>query len=46
MREVLESGVTKTRNCKEVLKLLQKSLKRHGWPQNIVTDRLRPFGAA
>ena len=44
--EVLESVVTKTRDRKAALKLLKKSMKRHGRPENIVTDRLRSFGAA
>jgi putative transposase len=44
--EVLESVVTKTRDRKAALKLLRKSMKRHGRPENIVTDRLRSCGAA
>jgi putative transposase len=44
--EVLESFVTKTRDKKSALKLLKKSLKRHGRPEEIVTDRLRSYGAA
>jgi putative transposase len=44
--EILESVVTKTRDRKAALKLLKKSLKRHGRPENIVTDRLRSYGAA
>ena len=44
--EVLESVVTKTRDRKAALKLLKKSLKRHGRSENIVTDRLRSYGAA
>ena len=44
--EVLESVVTKTRDRKAALKLLKKSTKRHGRPENIVTDRLRSYGAA
>jgi putative transposase len=43
--EVLESVVTKTRDRKATLKLLKKSMKRHGRPENIVTDRLRSNGA-
>jgi len=43
--EVLESFVTKTRDRKAALKLLKKSMKRHGLPENIVTDRLRSYGA-
>jgi putative transposase len=44
--EVLESFVTKTRDKKSALKFLRKSLKRHGRPEEIVTDRLRSYGAA
>lgn len=44
--EVLESVVTKTRDRKAALKFLKKSMKRHGRPENIVTDRLRSYGAA
>jgi putative transposase len=44
--EVLESVVTKTRDRKAALKLLKKSMKRHGRPEGIVTDRLRSYGAA
>ena len=44
--EVLESVVIKTRDRKAALKLLKKSMKRHGRPENIVTDRLRSNGAA
>ena len=44
--EVLESVVTKRRDRKAALKLLKKSMKRHGRPENIVTDRLRSYGAA
>lgn len=44
--EVLESIVTKARDRKAALKLLKKSVKRHGRPEVIVTDRLRSYGAA
>jgi putative transposase len=44
--EVLESVVTKTRDRKAALKFLKKSMKRHGRPENIVTDGLRTHGAA
>jgi putative transposase len=44
--EVLESVVTKARDRKAALKLLKKSMKRHGRPESIVTDRLRSYGAA
>jgi putative transposase len=44
--EVLESYVTKRRDRKAALKFLKKSMRRHGQPQVIVTDRLRSYGAA
>ena len=44
--EVLESFVTKTRDRKAALKFLRKSMKRHGRPENIVTDWSRSYGAA
>ena len=44
--EVLESFVTKRRDRKAALKFLKKSLKRHGRADEIVTDRLRSYGAA
>ena len=44
--EVLESFVTKTRDRKAALKFLKKSMRRHGRPESIVTDRLRSYGAA
>ena len=44
--EVLESFVTRTRDRKAALKFLKKSMKRHGRPEVIVTDRLRSYGAA
>lgn len=43
--EVPESIVTKTRDRKAALKFLKKSMKRHGRPETIVTDRLRSYGA-
>lgn len=43
--EVLESVVTKMRDRKTALKLLKNSMKRHGSPAVIVTDRLRSSGA-
>jgi putative transposase len=43
---VLESIVTKTRDRKAALKFLKKSMKRHGRPEKIETDRLRFYGAA
>jgi putative transposase len=44
--EVLESFVTKTRDRKAALKFLKKSMRRHGRPERLVTDRLRSYGAA
>ncbi len=43
--EVLESFVTKTRNKIAALKFLRKTLKRHGRAAEMVTDRLRSYGA-
>ena len=44
--EVLESFVTKTRDRKAALKFIKKSMKRHGCPHILVTDKLRSYGAA
>ena len=44
--EVLESIVTKTKDRKAALEFLKKSMKRHGRPVTIVTDRLRSCGVA
>ncbi len=44
--ELLESYVTKCRDCKAALKFLRKSMKRHGCPHILVTDKLRSYGAA
>jgi putative transposase len=44
--EVLESVVAKTRDRKAALKSFKKSMKRHGPPENIVSDRLRSYCAA
>ncbi len=44
--EVLESIVTENSDRKAALKFLQKSTKRHGKSETIVTDRLRFDGAA
>lgn len=44
--EEQERVVTKTRDRKAALGLLKKSMKRHGQPEKIVTDRLRSYGAA
>ena len=44
--EVLESYVTKRRDRKAALKFLRKSMKRHGRPHILVTDKLRSYTAA
>lgn len=44
--EVLEAYVTKKRDRKAALKFLRKALKRLDPPGDIVTDRLRSYGAA
>jgi putative transposase len=44
--EVLEAVATRTRDRKAALKLLKRLLKRHGRPREIVTDKLRSYGAA
>ena len=44
--EVLESFVTKRRDKKAALKFLRRTLRRHGRPEEMVTDRLRTYGAA
>ena len=44
--EVLEAVVTKRRDKRAALKLLKKLMKRYGQPNEIVTDRLRSYGAA
>ena len=44
--EVLESFVTKKRDRKAALKFLKKAMRRYGRPIEIVTDRLRSYGAA
>ncbi len=44
--EVLESYVTKRQNRKAALKSLKKSMKCHGHPYILVTDKLRSYGAA
>ena len=44
--EVLESYVTRRRDRKAALKFIRKSMRRHGQPRVIVTDRLRSYGAA
>ncbi len=44
--EVLEAVVTKRRDKRTALKMLKKLMKRYGPPREIVTDRLRSYGAA
>ncbi len=44
--EVLEAFVSKTRDRKAALKFLRKLMKRHGRPAEVVTDKLRTYGAA
>jgi putative transposase len=44
--EVLEAFVSKTRDRKSALKFLRKLIKRHGRPEELVTDKLRSYGAA
>ena len=44
--EVLESYVTKRRDCKAALKFLRKAMKRNGGLEMVVTDKLRSYGAA
>src|SRR4028118_56406 len=44
--EVLEAFVTKRRDKAAALKFLRKLMRRHGRPQEVVTDKLRSYGAA
>jgi putative transposase len=44
--EVFESFVRRRRNRKAAFKFLKKSMKRHGHPHILVTDKLLSFGAA
>jgi putative transposase len=44
--EVLEGFFTKTRDKKAASILLKKTMRKHGRPEIIVTDRLRSYGAA
>jgi putative transposase len=44
--EVLESFVTKRRDKKAALRFLGKSMRHHGSPDVLVTDKLRSYGAA
>ena len=43
--EVLEVFATKQRDRKAALKFLRRAMKRYGRPKEIVTDRLRSYGA-
>ena len=44
--EVPESFVTGTRDKKAALKFLKKAMKKHGWAERFVTDKLPSYGAA
>ncbi len=44
--EVLECYVSKRRNNGAVLRFLKKAMKKHGFPNKIITDKLRSYGAA
>jgi putative transposase len=44
--EVLEVFATKRRDRKAALRFLKRAMKRYGRPNEIVTDRLRSYGAA
>ncbi|MFT6753799.1 MAG: putative transposase [Candidatus Azotimanducaceae bacterium] len=44
--EVLECYVSKRRNKGEAVKFLKKTMRKHGAPKQIVTDKLRSYGAA
>ncbi len=44
--EVLESFVTKKRDKKAALEFLKKAMRKHDQPEEVVTDRLRSYGAA
>ena len=44
--EVLECYVSKRRNKDEALRFLKKTIRKHGAPKEIVTDKLRSYGAA
>lgn len=43
--EVLEAFVSKTRDRRAALMFLKKLMKRHGRPEELVTDKLRSYGA-
>ena len=44
--EILECYVTKTRDKKAALRIMEKALRRHGSPTSVVTDRLKSYSAA
>ena len=44
--EVIEAFVTKRRDKAAALRFLRKLMKRHGRPEEVVTDKLRSYGAA
>jgi len=44
--EVLESYVTTKRDKKAAFKFMKKVMRRYGSPNEIVTDKLRSYGAA
>ncbi|EYD75860.1 Mobile element protein [Rubellimicrobium mesophilum DSM 19309] len=44
--EVLEAYVSTHRDKKAALRFLKKLMKRHGRPDELVTDKLRSYGAA
>jgi putative transposase len=44
--EVLECYVSKRRNTREAKKFLLKTIRKHGYPRKITTDKLRSYGAA
>ena len=44
--EVLECYVSRRRNKSAALKFLKKIMRKHGVPREIVTDKLRSYGAA
>ena len=43
---MLEAFVTKKRDRKAALRVLNKAMKRYGNPLEVVTDRLRSYRAA
>ena len=44
--EILESFVTRKRDKEAALSFMKRTLKRHGSPEKITTDGLRPYRAA